>query len=66
MERTTKVKCKAIFSQRLAGYLLLRGFVLAESRKDYKNLSRNIFFFFESDELSKAIEDYKQNKKQII
>jgi hypothetical protein len=59
-----KIKCKTIFSQKLAGYLLMRGFVLAESRKDYKNPERNLFFFFESPELMEAITDYTNNQKR--
>lgn len=59
-----KIKCKTIFSQKLAGYLLMRGFVLAESRKDYKNPERNLFFFFESPELLGAITDYTNNQNR--
>ena len=59
-----KIKCKTIFSQKLAGYLLMRGFVLAESRKDYKNPERNLFFFFDFFELMEAITDYTNNQKR--
>lgn len=59
-----KIKCKAIFSQKLAGYLLMRGFVLAESRKDYKNPEKNLFFFFESPELMEAITDYTNKQER--
>jgi len=59
-----KTKCKAIFSQKLAGYLLMRGFVLAESRKDYKNPEKNLFFFFESPELMEAITDYTNKQER--
>ncbi len=58
MNDIRKVNCKAIFSQRLAGYLLMKGFVLAESRKDYKNPEKNIFFFYESVELLNAMTEY--------
>ncbi|WP_448784310.1 DUF5659 domain-containing protein [Blautia sp.] len=58
MNDIRKVNCKAIFSQRLAGYLLMKGFVLAESRKDYKNPEKNIFFFYESAELLNAMTEY--------
>lgn len=58
MNDIRKVNCKAICSQRLAGYLLMKGFVLAESRKDYKNPEKNIFFFYESAELLNAMTEY--------
>lgn len=59
-----KLNAKRFFSQRLAGYLLMRGFVLAESRKDYKNPEKNLFFFFESPELMEAITDYTNNQER--
>ena len=58
-------KCVAIFSQRLAGYLLMRGFVMAESRKDYQKPDKNIFFFYESKELRSAMVDFA-NKRPTV
>lgn len=55
-------KMKTFFnchSLRLAGFLMFRGFVMFEMKKDM-NSRRNIFIFNNSDELFKAIEDYKK------
>ena len=57
MERNEK-KFYAIFSKRLAGYLLYEDFKLAEVRKDERGTARFIFFFFNSEELQQAIKKY--------
>ena len=49
---------KLIFSMRLAGYLMQRGFVLIEMRKNLDQTNRNVFLFKASEELKKAIDDY--------
>ncbi|WP_041427452.1 DUF5659 domain-containing protein [Syntrophomonas wolfei] len=51
-----------IKSQRLAGFLMMRGFVLHSMKMDI-NSRRNIFLFTKSDELLEAIETYKQIKQ---
>ncbi|WP_432816106.1 DUF5659 domain-containing protein [Ureibacillus chungkukjangi] len=52
-----------VFSQKLAGELMIRGFVLKKLKKSNKNNSnKNIFIFNESDDLLKFIQQYKQNK----
>jgi hypothetical protein len=49
-----------VFSQRLAGELMIRGFVLKRMDKTIRNDSkRNVFFFNESDELLKFVDEYK-------
>lgn len=49
-----------VFSQRLAATLMLKGFVLKRMEKTTKeNSNRNIFYFNESEDLLKAVEDYK-------
>lgn len=49
-----------VFSQRLAGELMIRGFVLKRMDKDLRNESnRNLFFFNESVDLLKFVEEYK-------
>lgn len=53
-------KQKFIYSQRLTGYLLMRGFVLLEMKPDNRNTRRNIFIFKESDKLESAISEYLQ------
>jgi hypothetical protein len=47
-----------IFNQRLAGYLMMNGFVLKHMEKSEKS-NKNIFFFNESDELFIKIKDFK-------
>lgn len=49
-----------IFSQKLAGYLMMSGFVLKRIGKSDKQGSRlNIFFFNESNDLLQRIEEFK-------
>jgi hypothetical protein len=49
-----------VFSQRLAGELMIRGFVLKRMDKTMRdNSNRNIFFFNESEDLLKFVSDYK-------
>jgi hypothetical protein len=50
-------------SQKLAGYLMMRGFVLKGLKPDIiNNTKRNIFIFNNTQELIYAINDYKQFK----
>lgn len=64
-----EIKYKVIHSQRLAGFLLMRGFVLQGVRAD-KRTRRNVFLFNASEQLESAIGDYvqiaefKKNKKE--
>lgn len=53
---------KLIFSMKLAGYLMQRGFVLLDMRKNTDQSNRNVFLFNESNELRCAIDDYSKNK----
>lgn len=58
-----------IFIQKkLAGYLLLKGFVIEEFRKSHKDGERSIFFFYTSPELLIAISEYNRLKqrKEIV
>lgn len=50
-----------IKSQRLAGFLMMQGFVLHGMKLDI-NSNRNIFLFTDCTELLEAIETYKQMK----
>lgn len=50
---------KTIYSQRLAGMLMQKGFVLVGMEKNEKSQSgRNVFFFKNSPELEAAIYEY--------
>lgn len=55
-------KARKIFSQRLAGYLMQRGFVLARMDKDVKCPNRNIFIFKDTEQLSDAMDSYRLNR----
>ena len=48
-----------VLSQKLAGYLMQKGFVLQKLKPTNKNGSkRNVFIFNESEELIKSIHEY--------
>lgn len=49
-----------VMSQRLAGFLMLRGFVLQGIGDNRRHVGRNVFFFNDSPELRMAMADYKQ------
>ena len=53
-------------SQRLAGYLMQRGFKLISIKQDEAGNGRNIFFFNNSFMLRDAIEQYKEYKDILI
>ena len=46
------------YSQRLAGYLMLNGFVLMGIAPNEKYVNRNVFYFGKSAELDSAVQDY--------
>lgn len=52
-------KMKTIFSQRLAGLLMTKGFVLVGMEQGKNNTGKNVFYFNDSDELRSAMEEYK-------
>ena len=58
----TGLKTFYVKSQRLAGFLMQRGFVLHGMNLDIDS-NRNIFLFTNSKELLGAIETYKQMKE---
>lgn len=53
-----KLKCRIIYKQALAGYLMMNHFVLVNMRPDNKGSGRNVFFFNDTPELQKAIEKF--------
>ncbi|MMZ64029.1 hypothetical protein D1872_263230 [compost metagenome] len=48
-----------VFSQKLAGFLMMNNFVLKRMGKSDKNSDLNIFFFNENDELLSKINEFK-------
>lgn len=55
-------KMITIFNQRLCGFLQMKGFVLVGMAENKHCVGKNVFFFNESDELYKAIKEFKDNK----
>jgi len=51
-------KCVPIFSQKLCGILLTRGFVLQGMAKNFKLSEKNVFYFAESAPLRSVIAEY--------
>ena len=54
------VKCFTIYTQRLAGYLMTRGFTLINIGKAKDGSGRNVFFFRDSEELRNAVAGYRR------
>lgn len=57
-----------IYSRKLVGYLLLKGFEVEYFQKSHKDNERTIFFFYTSPELLRAISEYNRLKqrKEIV
>lgn len=53
-----------IYSRRLAGYLLLKGFEIEAFQKSHNDNERSIFLFYTSPELLRAISEYNRLNKQ--
>ena len=51
-------KNKIIYNQKMAGYLMQRGFVLIDMQPDLKKTGRNVFFFKDTPQLKSAIDEY--------
>lgn len=57
--QNTETPTLTIYSQKLAGYLMLRGFVLIDMQEDIKPTGRNVFLFKNTPQLQSAIDEYK-------
>lgn len=51
-----------IKTQKLAGYLMQKGFELIRLQKDRNNKKKKVFLFEDTDYLRKAITDFTNNK----
>ena len=60
-----KIPVVIIHSQAMAGYLMMKRFILIDEREDLKNPSYNIFVFKESDEIRNAMRQYSKDKIEI-
>lgn len=54
----------AIFTQRLAGFLMLNGFILIGTEPSRNNPRKNIFFFNDSPRLREYMEEYKKRTER--
>lgn len=55
-----KIKYRYVFSQRLAGFLMQKGFVLIRMNRNLDDRSKNVFLFKDSEEIESAIQDYSK------
>lgn len=55
----TKQKFVTVFSLRMAGYLMMHGFVLMDMRDHIDGTGKKVFYFIKSRELEKTMEEYK-------
>lgn len=54
-----------IFNQRLCGYLQMKGFVLVGMSENKHCAGKNVFYFNESDELQKSIDEFKNRDYRL-
>lgn len=52
-------KMKTIFSMKLAGLLMQKGFVLVEMKPNTNGNGKNVFYFNDSPELERVVSAYK-------
>lgn len=58
-----------IYSRKLAGYLLLKGFKMEDFQKSHEDGERTIFYFYNSPELTRAKSEFdrlKNHKGTIV
>lgn len=58
--KTDKIKYRYIFSLRLAGFLMQRGFVLLRMNRNLDDPTKNVFLFKDSKEIESAIQEYQK------
>ena len=54
----TKPENKIIINQKLAGYLMVQGFILKKMERNEKCPDKNVFIFRQSENLEKTIKEY--------
>ncbi|MFQ6988111.1 MAG: DUF5659 domain-containing protein [Faecalibacterium prausnitzii] len=54
-----------IYSPRMAGYLMLRGFYLVGVQPNLKRPGKNCFSFFSSPMLKETMEDYLNRRDEL-
>ena len=63
MSNKKKKKTIGIYSMKLAGIAMSRGFVLLSMERNNDGSGRNVFFFNDSPDLQKLITEYKDSRK---
>lgn len=58
IETENKKQCFPIYNQRLAGWLMTRGYVLMDMKPNQKYIGRNVFFFMKSAALQNSVDEY--------
>lgn len=54
-----------VFSQRIAGNLMIRGFRLHGIARNRKYAEKNVFYFKDCQEVRQAIEEIKENLAKV-
>lgn len=60
----SNTKMITIFNQRLCGYLMMKGFVLVAMSENKHCAGKNVFFFNDSDELQRSINEFRELKNE--
>lgn len=55
---------KTIYNMRMAGYLMTKGFVLLDIRENESLVGKKVFYFKESKELEKAMQEYLRSRNK--
>ena len=55
---------RTIYSMKMAGYLMLKGFVLMDIAENTNGSGKKVFFFKQSDKLEKAMGEFLQNRNR--
>ena len=63
MSNIEKQKTIGIYSMKLAGIAMYRGFALLSMERNNDGSGRNVFFFNASPDLQKLITEYKASRK---
>lgn len=58
-------KMITIFSQKMAGYLMIKGFVLVDMKPNTNGNGKNVFYFNRSSELSAAMQKFQEVKNSL-
>jgi len=56
--------CKIIKTQRLAGWLMYKGYILLRTDKDRKNPNYDIYIFKNENNIEAEIDNYVSNHKK--